>query len=1163
MVDQGVSRGLTSRVLLGAMLLVFAALALPGPADAETITLGYPALPAPEALLALCAPCTVLQTGEPGATVVSPVDGTVTAWRYQSGDAGAEYQLEVLHPEGGSYSLSGRSPAVTVPDANGHAVREVTLALPLAIAKGDSVALHVIKGADVPTSGTGTASDTYGEFSFDAPGTPNHAANQQVLLQATVVAGTSGGAGNGGGGTGSGGAVPPPSPPPPTVALSAPTPKAAAGRALMFEASVSALAGQRIAHYEYSFTGGAKAKCEPSYPVLSAVFLAAASGTATLTAVTSTGVRSVVSSVPFTVTAPSRGKLRAKHAGAIRTVGGLAGYTCSATQASAPSHTSFGETVRCIYPSVSTYDYVEIVGCLSQVSFAELPADRGEAPLGVVLGRSRRFPATEDSTGDTYLASRGEVQVNGLLVTPESGHSLVLGHAAAEETLLREPNGYYLFSGGAKVSIASQGVNATLPISTGAFTWDVSLASKGKPRENGVAVIGGVTIKKVAEAAIPGLTGVVGKVIEAIPPGAIEEQPDLNTPVTGRLGFMIRDGRGITSIPINVTNLPLASLVGEQSGLHVDVTVTTENDPAGGRPKLGIGDFKLNIPHAFIGPLGLENINVHYSHAGDSASGLPPDSLSGSAEAVIGGGKFDASVLFSSGKIRHFHIGFLGSQQLVPPQVFLTKASVDLSLPRVELTGDAHVSVFGGAIADGCGVSGANGKGTFTFEPFLLSLSGAPEVLCIPSPAAPGEYFFVNEDGYVAEGAYIDFELPGVGFIKGNLGGVGYFNFKDFKFHMRFDGSGSVNAFGLGASAQLLVSDEGVAACTEVGALGWTWHPGVGASYDTGVIASLATLAPPVNIAFILHYLATKLDFKSDGCDVNKYAAIPSSHAASVRHGARAAASPQYSFTVPPKERAAIVLLHGAGGAPGAILRGPGGRTVEAPAGSVVNTPTELVIHLAQANETEIELAGKNAGAWTVEPLAGGPPIESAELSSELTPPKIRGRVTGSGAKRVLHYTARNIPRGTRVTFVEEGTGDGKALGVASAAHGTLHFTPSFARTGSRTIVALLQAGDGAPRPALTVTRYTASPPRPSAPTHLHVRHIAGTVRITFSPSHGASKQYLTATLSDGRTPVYVLGPSAHSVTIARVPKKVRVQRVAVRGAAHGLLSAVAKARVR
>ena len=1154
MADQSVARSFAGSVVLGAMLLLFAALALPGLADAETVTLGYPALPAPEALLALCAPCTVFQTGEPGATVVSPVDGAVTAWRYQSGDAGAEYQLEVLHPEGGSYSVSGRSPVVTVPDANEHAVREVTLASPLAIAKGDSVALHVVKGADVPTSGTGTASDTYGEFPFDAPGTPNLATTQQILLQATVVAGASGG------GTGEG--TPPLLlPPPPAVTLSAPTPKAAAGRALIFETSASALRGQTIAHYEYSFTGGAKAECEPNYPVLSAVFAAAASGTATVTAVTVTGVRSVVSSIPFTVTPPPRGKLRAKQTGGIGVVGGLAGYTCSASQASTPSHTSLGETRRCIHPSVTTYDYVEIVGCLSQVQFSELPVDRGEAPLPLGKGRRRHFAPSEDPTGDTFLASRGQVQVNGLLVTPESGHSLVLGHAAAGETLLREPNGYFLFSGAANVSIASQGVKTVLPISSGPLSWDVSLTSNGKAREHGVAVIGGITIKKVAEAAIPGLSGVVGKVIEAIPPGAIEEQPDLNTPVTGQLGFMISGGKGITTIPINVTNLPLASLVGEQTGLHVDITVTTENDPAVGRPKLGIGDFKLNIPHAFIGPLGLENISVHYSHAGDPSSGLPPDSLLGSAEAVIGGGKFDASVLFSSGKVRHFHIGFRGSQQLVPPQVFLTKATVDLGLPRVELTGDAHVSVFGGAIADGCGVAGADGKGTFTFEPFLLSLSGAPEVLCIPSPAAPGEYFFVNEDGYVAEGAYIDFELPGVGSIKGNLGGVGYFNFKDFKFHVRFDGSGSVNAFGLGASAQLLVSDEGVAACAELEALGWKWHPGVGASYDTGVIGSLATLAPPVNIAFILNYLATKLDFKSDGCDVNKYAAIPASHAASVRHGALAAAAPQYSFTVPPKERAAIVLLHGSGGAPGAILHGPGGRTVEAPAGTVVNTPTELVIHLARANETEIELAGKNAGAWTVEPLAGSPEIESAELSSELTPPRIKGRVTGSGANRVLQYTARNIPVSTSVTFVEEGTGDGKTLGIAKGSHGTLRFSPSFARAGTRTIVALLQAADGAPRPALTVARYTASPPRPSAPTHLRVRRVGSALRITFNPSRGATKQYLTATLSDGRTPVYVLGPGAHSVTIAHVPRKVRALRVAVRGAAHGLLSRVAEAR--
>jgi hypothetical protein len=75
------------------------------------------------------------------------------------------------------------------------------------------------------------------------------------------------------------------------------------------------------------------------------------------------------------------------------------------------------------------------------------------------------------------------------------------------------------------------------------------------------------------------------------------------------------------------------------------------------------------------------------------------------------------------------------------------------------------------------------------------------------------------------------------------------------------------------------------------------------------------------------------------------------------------------------------------------------------------------------------------------------------------------------------------------------------------------------------------------------------------------VTRVGTTLRITFTPSRGATRQYVTASLSDGRTPVFVLGAGTRSVVIAHVPRRVRALRVAARGAAHGFLSRVASAR--
>ena len=63
-----------------------------------------------------------------------------------------------------------------------------------------------------------------------------------------------------------------------------------------------------------------------------------------------------------------------------------------------------------------------------------------------------------------------------------------------------------------------------------------------------------------------------------------------------------------------------------------------------------------------------------------------------------------------------------------------------------------------------------------------------------------------------------------------------------------------------------------------------------------------------------------------------------------------------------------MVLLQSNEGVPGGILHGPGGRTIDASGSGLVNTGTEFIMHLAQAHQTEIQIAGANAGQWTLEP---------------------------------------------------------------------------------------------------------------------------------------------------------------------------------------------------
>jgi hypothetical protein len=162
----GVPLGARRRALIAAIVAgVLGAGTAAQAASAQTVTIGN-SLAGTEVTLGLCfSECTVFQTREAGAPVSSPVSGSVTSWAYRSGSVNSKYRLEILHPTGGgNYALSSESPPVTVENSEPSAVVNVPLPTPLAIAAGDSVALHTENAPDgVPTSGANNTGDECGE----------------------------------------------------------------------------------------------------------------------------------------------------------------------------------------------------------------------------------------------------------------------------------------------------------------------------------------------------------------------------------------------------------------------------------------------------------------------------------------------------------------------------------------------------------------------------------------------------------------------------------------------------------------------------------------------------------------------------------------------------------------------------------------------------------------------------------------------------------------------------------------------------------------------------------------------------------------------------------------------------------------------------------------
>jgi len=172
-----------------------AAAASPAPSRAATATIGNDfSNPSTPSTFGACAPCTVFQATQPGATVTSPIDGVITSWRYRPGSAGDVYALRVLHPVGSQYTGAGTSATVTVPPSPGPGP-SAPIVTTLPIRAGDRIGLQVVsppgQGAPIVTPG---ATDMLGYFSVPdlADGstrTPlfGSPSGQQLLVQATIA----------------------------------------------------------------------------------------------------------------------------------------------------------------------------------------------------------------------------------------------------------------------------------------------------------------------------------------------------------------------------------------------------------------------------------------------------------------------------------------------------------------------------------------------------------------------------------------------------------------------------------------------------------------------------------------------------------------------------------------------------------------------------------------------------------------------------------------------------------------------------------------------------------------------------------------------------------------------------------------------------------------
>jgi streptogramin lyase len=992
---------------------------------------------------------------------------------------------------------------------------------------------------------TGVAEDGAGHLWFTQFKTAAIGVLQLAALPSEVTQEPGpGGGGGAGGASGNGGASGTGGGPAPTVSLST---KATKG-ALAFDASASVPAGTTITGYSITLSGAGAApplNCGPSSPVVIPKFSKATSGTATLTVTTSSGARPVASTSFTAAPVPGLSPSRSARKSSIPTsTPDLIAYQCEPAEGSAAGANAPGAA-----PGVNIDTSCEVTGGIVQVEGCGLkyesdlctgvPApERALVEARMAPGRlaalvhpcgavnraalaanarahiaslASRIGADESlirSEFDAYYVSTEPVRVNGLDIVPQNGSAIVLAVGGLIGTSFTNKYSVYLISTDASVDIGGYGLAAGKRLDL-----DVSNVGAAQAQVASFQIKSPVTLGRVAQLAADIAFQADGGV------------PTL--PITGGFTATFVAG-GMTQLAFNLQMNKLFSNPLDDAPFTGSSMFTTSNSTG---PTLE--ELNINIPEINFGDVGaLSPVKLHWVARTNFISGsfgLDIDAIGGSVGGTLEfqGGVFkDGSVEYQADEGKGF--------QLVGP-VYLIGLNAGFSLYQSQIPGSA-TTFSGGAIFsvgpaisnNSCGVLDVDGSALINFYPgpFSITTNAETRLFCIP---LKDSYFTVNSEGYVELGSSFDYEIPDVGSYQGNEDGQAYSDPDNpIDIHFQLDGSDSATLNGIGTVAvSTVLSDRGLGACADIDAFGVHWHPGIGESFSP----------LPISPEQFLHNLTLFFD----GCSLSSYQSLgtggPPAGAAEASAGAAS-----YSFSIPAGEQTAVVALRGQGGAPTVTLTGPGGRTIDTAVNAA--TKTQLVLRQDSSATTVVEIRGVKTGQWTIAPDPGSVPLAGAYTAQELPAPKITARVSGRGARRVLHYRIAPQP-GMQVAFVEAGKDGGEQLGAARGTRGALPFVPSDAVRGTRTITAVLTQ-NGMPRPGLVVAHYLAAPPRPGRVSAITARRVAGGVRVAFRAAPLAQRYLVSMILSDGRELLLATAPHSTSLRIPNVAAGVAIVRLGV-----------------
>ena len=626
----------------------------------------------------------------------------------------------------------------------------------------------------------------------------------------------------------------------------------------------------------------------------------------------------------------------------------------------------------------------------------------------------------------------------------------------------------------------------------------------------------------------------------------INPRDDIQTIVTGNLAKFIR-GPATTALLDAVKALG-GKLVGDVNiDMVADGAVVTVNlklpgflsfggGDAQARVKMGMANGRLAIDELTIGPinvgmggLGVSDLKIDYRRAEAAWDG------SGKA-CVVSVACLDGFLKIRRGAFDFFR-GDLDLRPLggVPlgPGVLLEGINFGTGLNPTRFTGGANVSfshvllikgqmVFAfpspGApfILDPQEVPGFPGHlygQQFTRTTIGLAANASLRVAIAEIPLA-NAYVLYEVGAYLALGGRVQYAfrdpLTGIAWVSVNGGVDGEFNTINGKFNV----DGGVEGCVAGVICKKFggnVSSNGMSVCTAIDTFLHEFHVGGAIRWS------------PVKF---IPYL--------DGCKWGRFR-VPD-----VRGAAAAAEGDPYTVDIQRGDPSRMIMLDGETDAPRVTVTGPGGQLLESPEGSELVATTDTTIRILRSEEsrfTSVAFAGAKPGTYLIDPTDDSPAIAELQESKAMPAARVSGKVSGSGAKRVLRFDVEKRPDQAVSFFEIDGQGAGREIGsIKGGGKGKFKFIPA-PGAGARRVEARFSL-DGVPAETKKIASFKPLPAKLAKPKGLRVARRGNDLRAGWKRVKGATSYEVTVAPSAGaqtlvktRKPTVVLKKVARAWT--------------------------------